>query len=270
MHKILASMAIILLMVSPVLSDEHEKRFQDFASTIIDAANRISWSSEYKLQDIEFVENEMLGDETVRARAWYDDYYVVIRKYHNKDWSSSHVSDFWTNSEELTFLNGIKVGSPFSKLEAYFGKEHLYHISPITYNVAEFEESDGGGVLLFSVENNRITSIGYTELDNHTSKMDFLFGLYASYYVGEVTAEKVNVREYAPSGKVKFQVSKSKGDRLLVEEAVNEARDWCSVRGRIINNTLRTVPYYYISKQFVKIRKLTPAERKLFISQYKK
>ncbi|MBQ7544087.1 MAG: hypothetical protein IJT02_04000 [Synergistaceae bacterium] len=268
MFKFFASVVVILVCVSPAFSDDHESRFEAFYDSIAEAANKISWSSEYKLQDVEFVRGELFDDETVYARAWYDDYYVLVRKYTGKDWSSSKVSDFWTNSEELIFLNGIKVGSPISKVEAYFGREHVYSYSPGTYTITQFEESEGGGEFIFSVENNKITSIAFTILEHQTAKMNFLFKVYASLRVAEITGEKVNVREYPPAGKVRFQVSRSKGDRLLVEDSDN--RDWYHVAGRIVNNTLKTVPYYYISKQFVRVRRLTPSERERFISQYRK
>ena len=268
MFKLFVSAVMILVCVSSAFSDEHEKRFEAFCESIVEAANKISWSSEYKLQDVEFVKNELWGDETVYARAWYDDYYLLIRKYDSSEWSKSYVYNFWTNSEELTFLNGIKVGSPFSKVEAYFGKEHLSLTSPTTYQAVQFEESEGGGALIFSAENNKITSVAFMILEQQTAKMSFLFDLYSSLQIAEVTGEKVNVRQYPSNGKVRFQVSRSKGDRLLVEDSDN--RDWYLVAGRIVNNTLRTVPYYYISKQFVRARRLTPSERIFFLSQYKK
>lgn len=211
----------------------------------------------------------MLGDETVYSRAWYSDYYVLIRNYRSKDWSSSYVTNFWTNSEELTFADGIKVGSSFSKVESYFGKKHLSYGGSEVYRVFQYEESDGGGVLMFSVENGRVASVGCYILDvNQTARMDFLFDLYSVLRIGEVAGEKVNVRESAPSGKVRFQVSESKGDRLLVyAEASN---GWYSVAGRIVNNKFRAVPSYNVSKQFVRVWNLTPSERRLLISQYKK
>ena len=275
--KFFCAVIMILLSVSTVFAsspyEEHQKRFEAFSKSIDDAANKISWSGEYNLQDVEFVRNEMNGDETVYARAWYSDYYVVIRHYKDNNWSSSYVSEFWTTSEELTFINGIKVGSPFSAVESYFGKEHFYGSSQKIRYVQQEEETDFGGVLMFSVEDGKIEAIGYLIVDeNYTSKMSFLFDLYSSLYMGEVTGDKVNVREYAPNGKVRFQVSKSKGDRLLVDVAsvYANAEDWYPVAGRIVDNSLKTVPVYFISKQFVKTRKLTPSERKLFISQYRK
>ena len=129
---------MILLSVSPVLSsshEEHEKRFEAFTNSIYEAANTISWSGEYNLQDIEFVKDEMNGDETVYSRAWCDDYYLVIRKYPNSKWSKSVVSNLWTSSEELTFADGIKVGSSFRKLRKYFGSEHLNQPAPTIYSV---------------------------------------------------------------------------------------------------------------------------------------
>ncbi len=278
--KFLCAFIVICLSVPPVFAssyEEHEKRFEAFGNSIDEAAKRISWSSEYNLQDVEFVRNEMLGDETVYARAWYDDYYLVIRRYRNNDWSNSFVSNFWTGSEELTFTNGIKVGSSFSELISYFGAEHLNQSSPTIYSVFQFEEEEeeeeSDGVLIFTVEDNIVKSIAYTLLENQTSKMNFLFNLHVFYRIADITGEKVNVRDAAPDGKVKFQVSRSKGDRLLVYRVENEDDDengWYYVEGRIVNNSLKTLPRYYISKRFVKTRKLTPSERKLFISQYRK
>ncbi len=272
--KFLLSVVLIFFTVSPALSlssyEEHERNFNIFYESLEKIANQISWSGEYNLQDIEFVKNEMLGDETVYARAWYDDYYVLIRKYRSKNWSNSFIADFSTSSGELTFTNGIKVGAPFSKVENFFGKEHIYGNSSIMHHVAQFEESDGGGLLTFSVENGIIKSISYSLLENQTSKMRMLFGLYADLYIGEVMGEKVNVREFAPDGQVKFQVSRSKGDRLLVNIEERNNKGWYEVAGRIVNNSLKTVPYYAISKQFVNVRKLKPSEIKSLISRYKK
>ena len=265
-----AVVAVILFFPADSSADEHEEKFMAFWKTIEEAANRISWSGEHNMQDVEFVRNELFGDERVYARAWYSDYYVLIRHYRNKDWSSSYISNFWTDSEELIFADGIKVGSPFSKVESYFGKKHLNYDDAGRYRVFQFEESDGGGVLLFTEEDDKVTSIGCYMLDNQTSKMDFLFSLYSGLYAAEVTGEKVNVREYAPDGKVKFQVSRSKGDILLVEPYNADNRGWYIVDGRIINGTLKTVPSYSVSGQFVNVRKITPSERRLFISQYRK
>lgn len=146
--------------------------------------------------------------------------------------------------------------------------------SPAIYRVFQYEESDGGGVLIFTVEYNIIKSIAYSLLENQTSKMTFLFDMHVFHRVADITGEKVNVRDAAPDGKVKFQVSKSKGDRLLVRRVENEEDDangWYYVEGRVVNNELKILPNrYYISKCFVKTRKLTPSERKSFISQYRK
>ena len=273
MKKFLCCFVFLFVLISPAFAndyEEHEKRFITFYDSLEKAAQQISWSGKYNFQDIQFVKNEMLGDETVYARAWYDDYYLVIRNYSDKSWSKSSLANFSTSSEELTFTNGIKVGAPFSKVEEFFGKNHVYGNSPIIRYVAQYEESDGGGVLSFSVENGIITSISFYALDvNRTSKMSFLFDLY-NLYLGEVTGEKVNVRENAPNGQVKFQVSKSKGECLLVNIEERYYRGWYDVVGRVVNNSIKTIPYYSISKQFVKVRKLTPAERKLFFSQYQK
>ena len=269
--KFLCAVAAVMILFSPSFSsaDEYEEKFEAFWSSIMSAANQISWSGEHNLQDVEFVRNEMLGDETVYARAWYSDYYVLIRNYRNKDWSNSYISEFWTNSEELTFADGIKVGSPFSKVVSYFGREHLSSNGSPIYLVFQYEESDGGGVLMFTAENDIVTSIGCYILDNNqTSRMTFLFNLCTLLRIGEVTGEKVNVRESAPSGKVRFQVSESKGDQLLVY--AEDSDGWYSVEGRIVNNRFRATPWYHVSKQFVRVRKLTPAERRLIISQYKK
>ena len=98
--------------------------------------------------------------------------------------------------------------------------------------------------------------------------------MYADLYFAEVTGDKVNVREDIGyglgKGKVSFQVSKSKRDRLLVYPE-NPGDGWCYVEGRVINNYFKSIPRLcYISKQFLKIRKLTISERNLYISQYLK
>ena len=263
-----AVVAMILFFPACSSADDHEKKFADFWSSIETATNPISRGGEYNMQDVEFVKDEMYGDETVYERAWYSDDYFLTRKYNGRDWSSSYLYSFWTNSGEFIFAEGIKVGAPLRKLESYFGKEHLFSIDSETYHVFQFEEADGGGLLMFSTENGKVTSIGCNLYHNQTSRMYFLFDLYSSFRVGEVTGEKVNVREYAPDGKIKFQVSRSKGDILLVETDDNNG--WYRVAGRIINGRLKTVPDYSISSQFVNVRKITPSERRLFISQYVK
>lgn len=262
-------LSFAILLVSPsAFAASHEQNFITFYESIIEAANKITWSSKYTFQDTEFVKDEMNGDEMVYNRAWCGDYYLVIRGYTDKTWAKSDVSVFWSNSEELTFTNGIKVGSSVDDVKAFFGEEHVQQRIPSQILVEWEEESDAGIYIFLSVENNRITSIGYRDWDNITSKMGFLFSLYDGLAFAEVTGDKVNVRESYPKGKVLFQVNKSKGDCLLVEaEFLGDG--WCDVKGILNNNSLRQIPRTcYISKQFVKIRKLTIPERNLYISQY--
>ena len=107
-----------------------------------------------------------------------------------------------------------------------------------------------------------------------TSKMLFLFSLYYNVAFAEVIGEKVNVRKYTGyelgKDKVLFQVSKSKGDCLLVDSESLE-KGWCYVEGRITNNFFKREPRScYISKQFLRIRNLTITERNLYISQFLK
>ena len=150
MRKIFASVVVMMLVVLPSYAEiagvagVETPGFRAFAEGIDEAANKISWSNEYNFQDVEFVKDEMYGDERVYARAWYADYYVLIRKYTGKDWSQSYITHFWTSSEELSFARGIKVGSPINDVESYFGKKRVYSSSPGTYSVAQVEESDVG------------------------------------------------------------------------------------------------------------------------------
>ena len=258
---------MVLVCTSCSFADDHERKFADFWSSIEVAANPVSLGGEYDFQDVEFVRDEMYGDETVYERAWYSDDYFLTRKYNGRDWARSYLYSFWASSGGFIFADGIRVGAPFSKVESYFGKEHLFSSDSEIYNAYQFEEADGGGIIMFSQENGKVTSIGCNLYHNQTSRMYFLFDLYSSLRVGEVTGEKVNVREHANDGKIKFQVSRSRGDILLVEDDNN---GWYRVAGRIINGRLKTVPEYSISGQFVRVRKITPSERRLFISQYVK
>ena len=272
-RKLYLSIFMTLLLVSSAFSASHEKNFEVFENSIIETANKISWSGKHNFQDVEFVRNEMEGDETVYARAWYDDYYLVIRAYTDKTWSKSYVMGFYTSSAELTFTNGIKIGSSIEDVKTFFGQEHFsYSPSSKKYTVYREEESDTAGSIVFSTENNKITSIAYEDWYNMTSKMGFLFSLYADLALAEITGEKVNVREDSGyemgKDKVLFQVHKSKRDRLLVYPEVI-GKGWCYVGGIITNNSCNPVPRScYISKQFLKIRNLTIAERKLYFSQY--
>ena len=63
--KIYLAVFITLLFVSSAFADQHEKNFELFEKTIIEAANKITWSGKHNFQDVEFVKNEMNGDETV-------------------------------------------------------------------------------------------------------------------------------------------------------------------------------------------------------------
>lgn len=277
MYKKLLYITMLFAMsffASSAFAASHEQNFITFEKSIDEVANKITWSGKHNFQDVEFVENEMVGDETVYARAWYDDYYLVIRAYTDKTWSKSYVFGFWTSSEELTFVNGIKVGSSIEKAKAFFGKS--LHPSSLknVYLVYREEESDAPGEIIFSTENNRISSIGYITWDNMTSKMRFLYSLYDDLYFAEVTGDKVNVRENIgyglDKGKVSFQVSKSKRDRLLVYPE-NPGEGWCYIGARIVNNVCKPMGiHYYISRKFLKIRKLSISERNLYISQFLK
>ena len=272
--KLYFAICMILFLDSYAFAVSHEKNFEVFENSIIEVANKITWSGKHNLQDVEFVENEMEGDETVYARAWFNDYYLVIRKYTGKTWSKSFVLGFWTSSEELTFAKGIKVGSSLDDVKAFFGEKHISQQSPSSneYTVCRVPESDTAGQITFSTDNNRITSIAYENWYNMTSKMQFLFSLYTTLIFAEVTGEKVNVREDSGYGrdndKVLFQVNKSNKDCLLVYSQTPK-EGLCYVRGRIVNNSFKFIPRIcYISKQFLKVRKLTIPERKLFFSQY--
>ena len=273
--KIYLAVLVLLLLVSPVFAASHERNFEIFEKSITEAANQISWSSEYNFQDREFVEDEMDGDETVYQRAWYDDHYVLIRKYNDKTWSKSYVSHFWTDSDALTFADGIQVGSSLDDLKAFFGRRHVSQnaASQIYYVYQLEEDSDAPrGILLFSVRNNTITSIGFYAMGSHTtSKMHFLFELYAKLFFAEVRGERVNVRKnegYLGKDKVLFQVSQSRGDCLLVDLEGPSDGEWCYVYGRIVNDSLRTVPSCYVSRQFLRPRNLTLSEKKRYFSRY--
>ena len=269
--KFYMAVSMLLLLISPVFAASHEKNFEIFEKTIFDAANQISWSSEYNFQDREFIEDEMDGDEMVYQRAWYDDHYAFIRSYEDKTWSKSYLASFWTDSDALTFARGIKVGSSFNEVKAFFGSEHVFqNASSKKYYVSELEEDSDAhrGIISFTVRNNMIASIGYYFLGAHrTSKMNFLFEVYSNLFFAEITGEKVNVREFSETGRVRFQVSRSRGDCLLVD-LEGPVSGWCYVRGRIVNNSLKVVPSYSISKQFVKTRNLTSSEKKFYFSQY--
>ena len=265
---------MMLLLASSSFSASHEKNFEVFENSVIEVANNISWIGKHNFQDVEFIENEMEGDETVYARAWYDDYYLVIRAYTDKTWSKSYVMGFYTNSEELTFTDGIKVGSSIEDVKAFFGEERIFY-SPSSkkYRVFREEESDTAGSIIFSTENDKITSIAYQDWYNMTSKMSFLFSLYADLAFAKVTGDKVNVREYSGyemgKDKVLFQVNKSKGDCLLVYSEAEKG--WRFVEGRITNNSYKSVLHTcYISEQFLRSRNLTIPERNLYFSQYLK
>ena len=71
--RFFCAVIMILVFTSPAFTltdEEYQRRFEAFFNGINDAANKISWSSEYNLQDVEFVRDEMNGDETIYARAW--------------------------------------------------------------------------------------------------------------------------------------------------------------------------------------------------------
>ena len=58
MKKFLLCIVFIFALTSPAFPDdyeEHERKFSIFYESLEKIANQISWSSEYKLQDIEFI-----------------------------------------------------------------------------------------------------------------------------------------------------------------------------------------------------------------------
>ena len=63
--KICLAIFMMLICISSAFADQKEKNFELFEETIIEAANKITWSGKHNFQDVEFVKNEMNGDETV-------------------------------------------------------------------------------------------------------------------------------------------------------------------------------------------------------------
>ena len=270
--KKLFCVLLFLLLIVPAADalSPHQKKFEIFEKSINEAANKISWSGKHNFQDVEFVRDETEGDETVYARAWYADYYILIRSYTDKTWSKSSVSFFWTSSEELTFANGIKVGASIKAVRDFFGRKEVFQIAPNKYAVRP--DTDAPCDIIFSTENNRITAISYENCYNMTTKMSCLFTLYTDAALAEVKGDKVNVREDFPDGKVLFQVNKSKRDGLLVNATRHgDEPDNCyHVIGRVNDNYFKPVDNGYVAKKFLKFRKLRISERNLYISQYLK
>ena len=277
--KKLFCVLLFLLLIVPAAdaarhsnSHSHQKKFEKFVDSINEAANQISWSGKHNFQDVEFIEDEMDGDETVYAWAWYADYYILIRSYEDKTWSKSYAAGFWTNSEELTFANGIKVGSSMKAVRSFFDKKEIFQISPNEYAVYWEAESDAPGSLVFSTENNRITAISYKGWHNMTAKMSRLFALYDNAMFANAAGDKVNVREDFPNGKVLFHVNRSKRDCLIVNAAHHgdKPENWYHVIGRVNDNYFKPVDNGYVARKFLKVRKLKISERNLYISQYLK
>ena len=100
MKKLFCLLLFLPLIVPAADADyiSHQKKFKKFVASITEAANKISWSGKHNFQDVEFIKDEMDGDDTVYARAWYADYYILIRSYTDKIWSKSYAAGFGTNS----------------------------------------------------------------------------------------------------------------------------------------------------------------------------
>lgn len=253
--------------IQPATGDKAEKNLSAFVESINKNANNISWASPHTYQDTEEQADEWGDSWTIRMRAWAGDYYFLIRSYSDKTWSSSTVTNFWTNSEELEFSGGIKIGSHINDVYAFLGNDGILDSAQQKYSIRNDDFA-----VDFRLANGYVTEITYQMLFDDsitilTGKIPTLFALYSSMMNAEITGEKVNVRN-APStnGKILFQVSNSKKDCLIVSK--EEASNWYRVHYQLIyqgNSSYQVKPIKqsaYIIENFIRLSPLSKETRK--------
>ena len=244
-------------------SNDYAKNLSEFVSSLVKNASRITWENPYSYQESEFIENEMLGDEFVYMRAWAGEYYFVVRSYSDTTYSSSVITNFWTNSSGLDFAGGIKVGSSLSDVYAFLGRDGMLETNKYTI-------LDDGFCVDFRLNNGRVTEILYSVEASTTSTIYSLFSLNnGSIVEAEITGEKVNVRN-APdrSGKVLFQVSRSKGDKLIVDREAEVG--WHSVSYHLIDQGISYKVDVvrndaYIIGDFIRMHSLEPTTKDFLV-----
>lgn len=246
----------------PATADEAEKNVLIFENSLEETTRAICWSGRYAVQDSEFIENVMDGiDDYVYMRAWIDEHYIVIRKYYDNSWSSSFTSEFWTDDPEFVFAGNLKVGSSFRDLIMFFGGRGM---SNSEENPTEYTLLEEGFWITFNLNDGFISSIEYSSSGAMiTSKMLILCNFFRGQtLVAEVTGEKVNVRNTPDtSGKILFQVNRSKGDRLLISN--DENNGWHHVLARFSGNQAQLIKgEAYIINRFIQSRPLTNAEKR--------
>ena len=219
-------------------TDEEQamKNYDDFEDEIIVLTKQISQATKYAYQDTEFVENAMDGDETVYARAWKGNGYFLIRCYEDNSWSEneSWLANFILHENSSFNLKGkIKIGSSVNELKNFFGD-----FIQIEANQDSCYVSFDSYTFYFEIDNQRqcVKTISCSYRGNITSKMGLLEALYDNnFMIVKVKGEKVNVRSEASiNGRVLFQVSRSKGDKLIVRK--NDYNGWYAVDFRFTNN----------------------------------
>ena len=223
---------VILLTASVSFGNENEeeqkmKNYNDFENQIIELSKQISQTTKYAYQDVEFVENEMDGDETVYERAWKGDGYFLIRNYKNDEWSEdeSYLTSFtFTENSSFNLGGKIKIGSSVEELKNFFGD--FLQDNEVGSN--EYYLVGDGCWFSFYIDSAKqcLNGVSYSVRGGYmTSKMLLLNSLYDNQCTTvKIKGEKVNVRDEPKNGNILFQVSRSKNDKLIVRK--NDDDGW--------------------------------------------
>ena len=233
---------VILLTASVSFGNENEeeqkmKNYNDFENQIIELSKQISQTTKYAYQDVEFVENEMDGDETVYERAWKGDGYFLIRNYKNDEWSEdeSYLTSFtFTENSSFNLGGKIKIGSSVEELKNFFGD--FLQDNEVGSN--EYYLVGDGCWFSFYIDSAKqcLNGVSYSVRGGYmTSKMLLLNSLYDNQFTTvKIKGEKVNVRDEPKNGNILFQVSRSKNDKLIVRK--NDDDGWYSIVFKLTDN----------------------------------
>lgn len=233
---------VILLTASVSFGNENEeeqkmKNYNDFENQIIELSKQISQTTKYAYQDVEFVENEMDGDETVYERAWKGDGYFLIRNYKNDEWSEdeSYLTSFtFTENSSFNLGGKIKIGSSVEELKNFFGD--FLQDNEVGSN--EYYLVGDGCWFSFYIDSAKqcLNGVSYSVRGGYmTSKMLLLNSLYDDQFTTvKIKGEKVNVRDEPKNGNILFQVSRSKNDKLIVRK--NDDDGWYSIVFKLTDN----------------------------------
>ena len=207
---------------------EMMENFEAFVTNVIEKAGALTGGKRHFDQDVEFVENEMDGDEMVYMRAWQGDGFFVIYGYLDDTWEDDYVAYFWTYDPGLRF-NGVGVGSSLADLKEIFG-DILYE-DPSAKSCNAMMD---GMYLTFAMADGKVGKLRYVPEVSMTTKM----GRYVEAYEQSLTAKAEPAEARAASNQNQeyreARPTQSRKEEFDFDKAQREAEiDYCerNIRG---------------------------------------